>query len=146
MEDFQTWIGYEDVKSLPVYFSVQKNLDLEQPDNAPITFENELLNVGSAMNVSSGIFTAPRSGRYFFTLSGIKGGGGVTGFYISLRLNGAHALGQAYGSHGGVFLQTTLNIQAGDQVSLIVEALHGRDSISSYFNFSGWLLEEDVFQ
>ncbi len=127
---------------------MQKNLDFSSL-NTPITFENELLNVGNAMNISSGIFTAPRSGRYFFTLSGIKDGA-ATGIYISLRLNGAHA-GQAYGSYGGVYytysMQTTLNMQVGDQVSLVVTdgALHD-NSITSYFtNFSGWLLEEDVF-
>jgi len=147
--DFQAWIGYEDVKSHPVFFHVQKNADILS-HNSPIPFEIELLNVGNAMNISSGVFTVPRSGRYFFTLWGIKNEA-AKGTELSLRLNGDH-VAQTSSSDGGSYytysLQTTLNLQGGDQISstLISGALHN-DSISTYSTFfGGWLLEEDIFK
>ena len=158
LADFQTWIGYEDVKSHPVYFYVQKNTDFlthtDLPDtdfnNTPIPFDIELLNVGNAMNVSSGIFTAPRSGRYFFTFTGIKDEA-AKGTEISLRLNGGH-ITQTYSSYGGSYytysLQTTLNLQGGDKVSLVLinGALHDNSITRHSTLFFGWLLEEDIFK
>ena len=147
--DFQTWIGYEDVKSHPVYFYVQKNTDF-LTHNTPIPFDIELLNVGNAMNVSSGIFTAPRSGRYFFTFTGIKDEA-AKGTEISLRLNGGH-ITQTYSSYGGSYytysLQTTLNLQGGDKVSLVLinGALHDNSITRHSTLFFGWLLEEDIFK
>ena len=45
--DFQKWIGYNDVKSQPVYFYVQKNTSFSTP-YTPIPFEIERLNIGGA--------------------------------------------------------------------------------------------------
>ncbi len=59
-----------DVISSPAYFSVHKSVDFNLT-NTPVRFEVERLNVGGAMNLSSGIFTAPRAGKYFFSHSGL---------------------------------------------------------------------------
>ena len=67
----ETAVGVVDVKSSPVYFYVQR----DQPytlRGTTIPFNIELLNVGGGMNISSGIFTAPKSGIYFFSFTGIK--------------------------------------------------------------------------
>ena len=45
--DFQKWIGYNDVKSQPVYFYVQKNTSFSTP-YTPIPFEIERLKIGGA--------------------------------------------------------------------------------------------------
>ncbi|XP_046632837.1 uncharacterized protein LOC124312378 [Daphnia pulicaria] len=147
--DFQTWIGYEDVKSHPVFFQVQKDADV-LPHNSTIPFEIELLNVGSAMDISSGVFTVPRSGRYFFTLWGIKDEA-AKGTELSLRLNGVQ-IAQTSSSYGGSYstysLQTTLNLQGADQISSsITSAALNKKSVSTYSTFfGGWLLEEDIFK
>ena len=39
--------------------------------DVPISFELEKLNVGEAMDLKSGIFTAPRPGFYFFSFTGV---------------------------------------------------------------------------
>ena len=49
-----------DIKSLPIYFYVQRSSDFNGT-GTPIPFELERLNVGGAMNLTSGKFTAPRS-------------------------------------------------------------------------------------
>ena len=67
---FQKWIGYGDVKSLPVYFYVQRSTGFNTT-NTSITFDTARLNDGGAMNLSSGIVTAPRTGTYFFSFSAI---------------------------------------------------------------------------
>ncbi|XP_046632890.1 uncharacterized protein LOC124312428 [Daphnia pulicaria] len=67
---FQTLIGYEDVKSKPVYFHVQRLFSVFNQSKTPISFDTERINVGEAMNTSSGIFTAPVTGKYFFSYTG----------------------------------------------------------------------------
>lgn len=130
-----------------MYFYVQKNLDYSSLE-LPISFESEFLNVGNAMNSTSGVFTAPRSGRYFFTVSGIKEEG-PTGVFISLLLNGA--LTDRTDLYNGVqytySLQSTLNMQKGDQVSLMITkgAFHNNSVMNYVISFSGWSLEEDIF-
>jgi hypothetical protein len=63
-------IGYEDVKSKPVYFHVQRLFSVFNQSKTPIPFDTERINVGGAMNTSSGIFTAPVTGKYFFSYTG----------------------------------------------------------------------------
>ena len=58
---FQKWIGYNDVKSQPVYFYVQKNTSFSTP-YTPIPFEIERLKIGGAngleiRNIHGTIFT-----------------------------------------------------------------------------------------
>ena len=54
--DFQMRIGYVDVKSSPVYFYVQRKAHFNTP-KTPIPFDSEILNIGGAMNLTSGKFT-----------------------------------------------------------------------------------------
>ena len=53
-----------------------------------IPFDREVTNVGNAMNLTSGIFTAPKSGTYFFVFSGVKSDGNGSQLFVSLMLNG----------------------------------------------------------
>ncbi|XP_046646370.1 uncharacterized protein LOC124336629 isoform X2 [Daphnia pulicaria] len=67
---FQKRIGYADVKSAPVHFYVQRNSSFNTK-YSPIPFHFARVNEGNAMNLTSGEFTAPRPGTYFFSFSGI---------------------------------------------------------------------------
>jgi hypothetical protein len=62
---FQKVIGYFDVKTSPVYFHAQKSKS-HTAANTVVPFEILRLNLGGGMS-TSGIFTAPKSGKYYFT-------------------------------------------------------------------------------
>ena len=79
-------IGYVDVKSEPVYFFAERNTTFSQTFQV-ILFEIERLNVGGAFNLESGIFTAPRTGTYFFSFSALKDGDTTTTALVSILLN-----------------------------------------------------------
>lgn len=104
------------------------------------------------MNLSSGIFTAPRTGKYFFSLSGITRSL-ASGNYVrlDLLLNG-NLVGKAFTDNNNdsfetYSLQTTLNLQAEDQIWLIIDSMPNAylyDDGSHYTHFTGWLLQEDI--
>ena len=145
---FETWIGYNDVKSSPVYFYVSRSTDFST-EGVPIPFELTRLNVGNAMNAKTGIFMAPKPGIYFFSFSGI----GAFDSYIcpQLYLNN-NLIASGYGDsrtgkHYSTFtVQSTLQLNARDQVSLKLNSGSDGDLIdngSHYTHFTGWLLQED---
>lgn len=149
---FQKWIGFSDIKSSPTYFYVQRNADFNQP-NTPVPFDGEKLNVGQAMNLQSGKFTAPRTGKYHFSASGRAYFGISSGRYftISLFKNGG-GIGSSNNDEISdnnyqfeIFsLQSTLNLEAGDQVWLGITTMPSGVNLAGYTHFTGWLLEEDI--
>lgn len=155
---YQTLIGYVDVKSLPVYFYVQKNDMNIATQKTPIPFEVERLNIGKAMNLTSGIFTAPRAGTYFFSFTGIASFP-ATPTTLTLRLGlylNGHELGNGYADHGhniGLYksfsFQSTLKLQAGDKVWLAISYSSARVELHDnkafhYSHFTGQLIEENI--
>lgn len=122
--------------------------------NTIIPYERMRLNVGNAMDPATGIFTAPRAGKYFFTYSGL--GESYTFVRVDLRLKTGTSsdwvkIGQAYGSdnHGTFALESTLELSKGDQISLYLKlgTLHEWDDLDfgTYTSFVGMLMEEDIF-
>ncbi len=154
-EGFQKWIGFEDIISSPTYFYVQKNLQNFNQIDTPIPFEVERLNVGGALNLQTGKFTAPRTGKYFFSLSGLgyfPPSSSNQDMNLHLVKNGSR-IASAYSgstSPGGMYdtysLQSTLQLQVGEQIWVEISGIsagayfHG----NSYTHFTGWLLQEDV--
>lgn len=158
MVGLQKWIGYTDVKSAPVYFYVQKGTEFDLT-NTPIPFERVLNNVGNAMNVDTGIFTAPVTGTYFFALSGMARFGypdsstSRTDIAIALYLNGNEiglALADEVGNvdqFGTYDMESTLNLKSGDQVWMAIKYkspyTNVFDNFQHHNHFTGWLLQQD---
>ena len=109
------------------------------------------------MNLTSGKFTAPRAGIYFFALTGdayIPGSSSRNYLTLGMYLNG-NSIARGYsdeistGEQWETFsFQTTLNLQAGDQIWLEIISMSTGTSLfdDSYHSthFSGLLLDENL--
>ena len=106
------------------------------------------------MDKNSGIFTAPRSGKYFFLLTGSASHKDsilgqctlIVGLYVNdiLYANSVTQFGFEgyYTNNEGFSLQLVLKLKARDQVTLQI-----RNNVNAEIwisTFVGWLLEEDI--
>ena len=142
------------MKTKSVHFFVQRKNNFYGHEKT-IPFEIERLNVGGAMNLTTGIFTAPVGGIYNFDFSGRKD---MSPGYlvVILALNGekiSYSCAGKWGSNmnhdltvlNGIHL--SLRLKIGDRVNLVK---YGKDAAltdaSGYpiTHFSGSLLEEDI--
>jgi hypothetical protein len=110
------------------------------------------------MNLSSGKFTAPRPGTYFFSFRGTAHLYSSSGVFITslLYLNGnliGSSTVQEYKSpvnqRNPLTLQSTLNLKKGDQVWVTIEYSSSSSSYlldDSYHNthFTGFMLDEEI--
>ena len=141
----ETAVGVVDVKSSPVYFHVQRNSTFTL-NGTTIPFQIERLNVGEGMNITSGIFTAPKSGIYFFAFSGVKdwpANALTVDLYhhsnLITRAEGANV----DGLHTAT-LSSTLSLKSGDRISLQLTTGQLHDSYVHHTDFTGLLLQEEM--
>ncbi|KAI9557768.1 C1q and tumor necrosis factor-related protein-like protein 3 isoform b [Daphnia sinensis] len=155
---FQTWLGHIDVKSSPAYFFVRRNQTFDET-RTPIVFDIEWLNEGAAYDKTTGIFTAPAAGIYFFSVTGTAA---FPASFFSSRLFFQIGLFQndqvmayampdevdAYYQYETFALQTTLDLIKGDQISVRIQSMSEGPSLVAgmYTQFNGFLLEEDISQ
>jgi hypothetical protein len=154
--DKQKWIGYVDVKSAPVHFYVTRNSDFKAT-GTPIPFDLTVVNEGNAMDLTSGKFTAPRPGIYFFSFAGTArlSSSSAVNFYSYLYLNG-NRIGSSFvqennipvNQYSPMSFQSTLNLKKGDQVWVQI-SFYGTDSylfdsVNHYTHFTGFMLEEEI--
>ena len=109
------------------------------------------------MDLTSGIFTAPRPGIYFFSFTGlVEFPASSTKVYlqVALYLNGGRIgsgdvdeSNTVDGQNSQLTLQSTLNLKKGDQVWLQFGAISGaflNDNSGHYNHFTGFMLEEEI--
>ena len=143
-------VGYLDVKTSSVYFHVRKSANFSNPSGnvstATIPFEVEMMNIGNGMNVTSGVFTAPKAGIYHFAFSGLKRDGGT---WVYLKLNGANIAATHGASEPGIYtmsLEATAKLKIGDKIYLTIGGYGSSmfDNGDHFNGFTGALLEEDL--
>ncbi len=107
------------------------------------------------MDLQTGKFTAPRKGKYFFSASGLGTiSASSSRFYgnIHIMMNGNRIGSSASDDTANVgqwepfTLQSTLNLQAGDQIWWQIGSMSPGFSIhhDSWNHFTGFLLEEEI--
>ena len=130
-----------------IYFFVQRRGKLPAAKDGVVRFHEERLNIGGAMNISTGVFTAPKAGIYHFSFSIMKDGYSLEMMWVYLRVNGAKigvsAVGAAVGGAPAT-IHPTLKLKKGDRVDL----WNSRGTLEHrsgelVHHFTGWLLAEE---
>jgi hypothetical protein len=142
-------IGYFDVKTSPIHFYAQRRTSYGAVNTA-IPFEILKLNLGNAMS-TSGIFVAPKSGKYSFALSGISEGNALARIQLQVKTATADwtKVGTAFAEvtlYQTFSLQSTLELVKGNQIRLLLLEGVLFDNYLLYTHFVGRLLEEDIEQ
>jgi len=154
-------LGFFDVKtisnspSIGIYFYVQRGNGPTSKDGV-LRFHKEHLNIGKGMNISTGVFTVPKAGIYYFSFSIMKEGFSLPTLHIYLRVNRVK-IGVATISSGPITapatFQSTLKLKKGDRVDVWKSnsgtlggctVLGGEAVEPPCHHFTGWLLEEDL--
>ena len=124
-----------------VYFYVGRNSPYPTTKTA-IPYEVERLNIGGAMNLASGVFTAPVSGRYQFNFVALA----LDETRVQLRLNGVR-IAQGFGksTFDTVAITSTFGLKKNDRIDTYLFTGGGiHDGPYPYTQFTGILLEEDL--
>ena len=141
--DIENKIGYVDVKSSSgVYFYVGRN-SIYSTTGTVIPYDVAQLNIGGAMNLASGVFTAPVSGRYQFNFVALVNADRTD---VIFRLNGGTiAGGWGQSQYDTLAITATLDLKKNDRIdTYLVRGSIYDDKYFYYTQFTGILLEEDL--
>jgi len=149
---YETRFGFVDVKTSPVHFFVTRTSSWSTLGTMP--FEKEFLNLGGGMNLTSGVFTAPKAGIYAFSFTGTgyETSSGLAGWGdVFLQRNGASVArgfsivyGASPNTRSSVSVHGTFKLDKGDTITIRHQG--GAIYSSSYIDiqFTGSLIEEDL--
>ena len=139
-------IGNVELKTKSVHFYVQRTTTDGTPGRIP--FQKEILNVGGAMNLSTGFFTVPVNGVYHFEFAALKDVSNNLESHAHLIVNGKEVAtsyakeGEFFIGHSGI--SASLLLKAGDTVG--IEQTDGgfADWHHRYTHFTGRLVEQQI--
>jgi len=132
-----------------VYFHVQRYGTLPIATNGVIRFNKERLNIGGAMNISSGVFTTPKAGIYHLAVSISKEGRSFETMNIYVRVNGNKIGMSSVGptvTGAAATIQATLKLKKSDRVDVWKDSSFGTLEFRTgelTHHFTGWLLVEE---
>ena len=152
-------LGFVDLKpvikpnspsSAGIFFYVQRGNNAPTTKDGVLRFPIEQLNVGKAMSISTGVFTAPKFGIYSFSFSIAKEAFKVMEpLNIYLRVNGVR-IGVSTVSAGplsaNAVMDIVLKLKKGDRVDLwkgkegTLANIYCGDTPCHHF--TGWLIKE----
>ncbi len=119
----QNRIGLVNVKSELIHFYVQRETSFQRTgEDEPIPFEIDVVNDGNAMDLTTGIFTAPKTGTYFFDFSAV--GLPETGVYNIVFYKNEDKLASALVDDGfqfSVSLPSIWHLNRGDTVNEFIK-------------------------
>ena len=97
------------------------------------------------MNIQNGIFTAPKSGIYYFSFNGITWGRESSSLFRILLNDRKIGISHS-GKHGfsPFSWSSTIHMKQGDELKLVLEDGNVFDNDDMHSHFSGMLLKEDV--
>ena len=138
----------------PVYFYVKRKTSIKDGNiQQTIPFEVEVANIGKAMNLTSGVFVAPRSGTYFFIFSAMMNHEyeryeTCTIFLRGLEKGSVDAgFGSRKGERSSASFHATSYLKAGAKVHLhknFDDFVLYNSANYHFTHFSGGLLQEDL--
>lgn len=111
-------------------------------------FDVQRTNIGGAMNLTSGIFTAPRPGIYSFSFSA-RSEGTASSFPTAMDLVVNRVrVGDSIctGVDQSCSFEDTLLLKKSDQVAIFLRSGGIVDDSFGYTHFSGVLIEENIFE
>lgn len=128
-----------------VYFYVQRNNKVPN-SHGIVRFNMKTLIIGGGMNITSGVFIAPKSGIYQFNFFGLKKALDLEQLIVYLRHNSIRVSGSST-AHGTVMfpvaIHATLKLKRGDRVDIYKEKGDFSHQEPNSVQFTGSLLEED---
>ena len=139
---YETIIGYNDIKTASISFLVTRDKSVYNQISTTIPFYTEVFNLGGAMNPRTGVFTAPKNGRYSFSFK-------TRSYYnkdaqLYFRVNGNRLLYvEGFSDYENMPISTVLDLKAHDKVDCYLSRGSIDHNIGGTF-FSGILLEEDL--
>jgi C1q domain len=127
--------GYLTTPSQPAFYAYYSNNALTI-NAGTMVMDATIFNTGSAYNTSTGIFTAPVAGTYFFSVTWQHYGGTINSSYVDIYKNGAK-YGRSRAEGGGIANYTTFGCS-------VVMQLNANETANLYCAGSGVIWSDNT--
>ena len=101
---------------------------------------------------TSGLFVAPKTGKFFFILSGISDVNAAVRVEIQIKTDTVdwtrvtQGNGISPGGYQGYAIEATMELAKGNQIRILLVEGASHDNIFRYTNLVGQLIEEEIVE